>query len=247
MSVSCHYRYRAISQISLLFGLLCIASVSTAVVPIKANFILGMDVQGQRLNLYQDCEEGSVTCDNMLLVAPDLQRLWHIKPYDKIIDKSPYSVKLYRAKTKHSLCKDGVTPCGFQGYSFEDEDFSGFIDPSNKEITIGSQWTVDGETFSYRENSIYLSLSSQAALIDSKYAASDQSLNKSYQVTRNEVRQLYGERMEADLKKEQIQWIKQRSKDCGADAQHQPRTQAEKVCFIQKNDSREQAWFLWID
>ncbi|MBE0406385.1 DUF1311 domain-containing protein [Psychrobacter sp. FME6] len=51
----------------------------------------------------------------------------------------------------------------------------------------------------------------------------------------------------ADLKKEQIQWIKQRSKDCGADATHQPRSQAEKACFIQQNDTREQAWFLWTD
>ncbi|MGO1474748.1 MAG: hypothetical protein ACTHWC_07670, partial [Psychrobacter sp.] len=51
----------------------------------------------------------------------------------------------------------------------------------------------------------------------------------------------------ADLKKEQIQWIKQRSKDCGADATHQPRSQAEKVYFIQQNDTRERAWFLWID
>ena len=247
MSVSCHYRYRAISQISLLFGLLSIASVSTAVVPIEANFVLGMDVQGQRLNLYQDCEEGHVTCDNMLLVAPDLGRLLQTKQLGERQNKSPYAVKLYPAKTKHSLCKDGVTPCGFQGYSFEDEDFSGFIDPSNKEITIGSQWTVDGETFSYQENPIYLPLSSQAALIDNKYAASDKALNKSYRITRHEVKRLYGEQMEADLKQEQIQWIKQRSKDCGANTQHQPRTQAEKVCFIQQNESRKQDYFLWID
>ncbi len=239
--------YQRLCRVSVFASLMLCASFSSAVTPIKANFILGMDIQGQRLNLYRDCEEGSVTCDNMLLVAPDLGRLLQTKQLGDRQNKLPYAVKLYPAKTKHSLCKDGVTPCRFQGYRFEDNDFNGFIDPSNKEITVGSQWTVDGETFSYRENSIYLSLSSQAALIDSKYAASDQSLNKSYQVTRNEVRQLYGERMEADLKKEQIQWIKQRSKDCGADAQHQPRTQAEKVCFIQKNDSREQAWFLWID
>ena len=61
------------------------------------------------------------------------------------------------------------------------------------------------------------------------------------------VRRLYGEEMAADLQQEQRQWIKQRSQDCGADVSHQPRTQAEKVCFIQQNDTREQAWFLWID
>jgi len=53
--------------------------------------------------------------------------------------------------------------------------------------------------------------------------------------------------MAADLKQEQIAWIKQRSKDCGANASNQPRTQAKKVCFIQRNNTREQAWFLWID
>lgn len=241
------YKLRLLKQTGVSIGLLLAASFSTAVVPVEANFELGMDVQGQRLNLYQGCEEGNVTCDDMLLVAPDLQRLWHIKPYDKRLDKSPYSVKLYPAKTKHSLCKDGVTPCGFQGYQFEGNGIKGFIDPIDKKIHAGNEWTLDGSSVTYKENLIYLPLTSQAALINSKYANSDKALNKSYKSTQNEVRRLYGKSVEADLKKEQIQWIKQRSKDCGADAKHQPRTQAEKVCFIQKNDSREQAWFLWID
>lgn len=241
------YKLRLLKQTGISVSLLLAASFSTAVVPVEANFELGMDVQGQRLNLYQGCEEGNVTCDDMLLVAPDLQRLWRINPYDKSIDKSPYSVKLYPAKTKHSLCKDGVTPCGFQGYQFEGNGIKGFIDPIDKKIYAGNEWTLDGSSVAYKENLTYLPLNSQAALINSKYADSDKALNKSYQVTRNEVRRLYGKSMEADLKKEQIQWIKQRSKDCGADAQHQPRTQAEKLCFIQKNDSREADYFLWID
>ncbi len=245
-------RFRLLKQASIGVSLSLAASFSTALVPvsiapIEANFVLGMEVQGKRLNLYEDCEEGSVTCDNMLLVAPDLQRLWHLKPYDKSIDKSPYSVKLYPAKTKHSLCKDGVTPCGFQGSQFEGNGIKGFIDPIDKKIYVGNELTLDGSSVTYKENSTYLPLTLQTALINIKYNASDKALNKSYQITRNEVRRLYGERMEADLKKEQIQWIKQRSKDCGANAQHQPRTQAEKVCFIQKNDSREKDYFLWID
>ena len=243
----CQYRFRSLKQAGVSISLLLVASFSAAVVPTEANFVLGMDVQGQRLNLYQGCEEGNVTCDDMLLVAPDLQRLWHIKSYDKNIDKSPYSVKLYPAKTKHTLCKDGVTPCGFQGYQFEGNGIKGFIDPIDKKIHAGNEWTLDGSSVTYKENSTYLLLVSQEAIIDSKYANSDKALNESYQVTRNEVRRLYGEHIEADLKKEQIQWIKQRSKDCGADAQHRPRTQAEKVCFIQKNDSREPDYFLWID
>lgn len=130
--------YQRLCRVSVFTSLMLCASLGTAVAPIKANFILGMDVQGQRLNLYRDCEEGSVTCDNMLLVAPDLGRLLQTKMLGKRQDESPYAVKLYPAKTKHSLCKDGITPYGFQGYSFEGEDFNGFIDPSNKEITIGS-------------------------------------------------------------------------------------------------------------
>jgi len=205
---------------------------------------MGMDIQGQRLNLYESCAEGSVTCNNMLLVAPDLVRLLQTTPEPS---KSPYAVKYYSAETKHSLCKDGVTPCRFQGYTFEGEDFDGFINTLNHEISIRSKWTVNTYSATYKENATYLPLASQAALVDQMYNTSDKVLNASYRVTRNEVSRLYGKEMAADLKQEQIAWIKQRSKDCGADTSHQPRTQAEKVCFIQQNDTREQAWFLWID
>ncbi|MGP9511905.1 lysozyme inhibitor LprI family protein [Psychrobacter sp. AOP5-GZ1-6] len=252
---------RSFTRMTVFASLMIVASFSSAVAPIEANFILGMDIQGQRLNLYRDCEEGSVTCDNMLLVAPDLGRLLQTKQVGKKLDNTPYlnntpySVKLYAAKTKHSVCKDGVTPCRFQGYVFEGKDFNGFIDPSNHEIYIGSNSTSDGHNFSYKENTTYLPLASQAGLIDGIYETSDQEINGSYHDIRQEVSRLYGEEMAADLKQEQKQkqkqkqkqWIKQRSKDCGANASHQPRTQAEKVCFIQQNNTREQAWFLWID
>lgn len=240
-------RYRLLSRIILFTSLMLGASFSSAVAPVKANFILGMDVQGQRLNLYRDCEEGSVTCDNMLLVAPDLGRLLQTKQLGKRHDKSPYAVKLYPAKTKHSLCKDGVTPCGFQGYIFKGEDFNGFIDQGSKELYIASNWTTDSATVSYKENATYLPLASQARLINNRYKTSDHDMNVNYRGIRDEVRRLYGEEMAADLKKEQIQWIKQRTNICGADVNHLPRTQAEKVCFIQQNNTRGQVWFLWID
>ena len=105
--------------------LMLMTSVSSAVAPVQANFTMGMDIQGQRLNLYERCAEGSVTCNNMLLVAPDLGRLLQTTPESS---KSPYAVKYYSAETKHSLCKDGVTPCRFQGYTFEGEDFDGVED-----------------------------------------------------------------------------------------------------------------------
>ncbi len=237
----------SLRRITLFSGLMLAASFSSAVAPLEATFILGMDIQGQRLNLYEGCTEGHVTCDDMLLVAPDLGQLLQTKLLNERLDKSPYAIKLYPAKTKHSLCKDGVTPCGFQGYTFKGEDFNGLIDPLNNELYITSNWTTDSDTFLYTENRTYLPLVSQAKLIDTMYKTSDQALNSSYTNTRQAVRRLYGKQMADDLKQEQLQWIKQRSKDCGADVKHQPRTQAEKVCFIQQNDTREQAWFLWID
>ena len=232
---------------SLFSSLMLAASVSSAVAPVEANFILGMDVQGQRLNLYHGCGEGSVTCDDMLLVAPDLGRLLQTEQLGKRHDKSPYAVKLYPAKTKHSLCKDGVTPCGFQGYIFKGGDFNGFIDPENKELYIASNWTTDSATVSYKENPAYLPLASQAERINKLYSASDKKLNNSYQVIHDEVKRLYGKSAATDLYKEQIAWIKQRTSICGADVNHLPRTQAEKVCFIQKNTERMEAYFLWID
>ena len=232
---------------SLFSSLMLAASVSSAVAPVEANFILGMDVQGQRLNLYHGCGEGSVTCDDMLLVAPDLGRLLQTEQLGKRHDKSPYAVKLYPAKTKHSLCKDGVTPCGFQGYIFKGGDFNGFIDPENKELYIASNWTTDSATFFYKENSIYLPLVSQAVLIDRLYKDSDKELNRNYLAVLGDIITIHGQASANDFKQDQLQWIIKRSKDCGANAKHLPRTQAEKVCFIQKNTERMEAYFLWID
>lgn len=232
---------------SLFSSLMLAASVSSAVAPVKANFILGMDVQGQRLNLYHGCGEGSVTCDDMLLVASNVGQLIAINEYGKRIGNSPDTIELYQAKTKHSLCKDGITPCGFQGYIFKGEDFNGFIDQGNKELYIASNWTTDNATLPYQENSTYLPLASQAEHINKLYSASDKKLNNSYRVIHNEVKRLYGKSAATDLYKEQIAWIKQRTSICGADVNHLPRTQAEKVCFIQKNSERMEAYFLWID
>ena len=128
--------YQWLWHASLFTSLMLAASVSSAVAPVEANFILGMDVQGQRLNLYHGCGEGRVTCDDMLLVAPDLERLLQTKQLGKRQITSPYAVRLYSAKTKHSLCNDGVTPCGFQGYRFKDDAVNGFIDQANNEIYI---------------------------------------------------------------------------------------------------------------
>ena len=239
--------YQRLYRASLFASLMLAASVSSAVTPVKANFILGMDVQGQRLNLYHGCGEGSVTCDDMLLVAPDLGRLLQTKQLGRKQSKSPYAVKLYSAKTKHSLCNDGVTPCGFQGYRFKDKDVNGFIEPANNEIYIENNRSKDGATFSYQENSTYLPLVSQAGLIDSLYQSSDKALNDNYLSVRRDIINNYGQTSANNFKENQLKWVINRSKDCGADAKHLPRTQAEKVCFIQKNTERMESYFLWID
>lgn len=51
-----------------------------------------------------NCAEGNVTCDNVTYVGTS--------------KKTGKSIIL-RGKTKHSMCADGVTPCGFQGYEFK--------------------------------------------------------------------------------------------------------------------------------
>jgi hypothetical protein len=49
------------------------------------------------------CEEGNVSCDDVL--------------YTGTSKRSGRSITL-RGKTLHSTCRDGVTPCAFQGYLF---------------------------------------------------------------------------------------------------------------------------------
>ena len=239
--------YQWLWHASLFTSLMLAASVSSAVAPVEANFILGMDVQGQRLNLYHGCGEGRVTCDDMLLVAPDLERLLQTKQLGKRQSTSPYAVRLYSAKTKYILCNDGVTPCSFQGYRFKSEDINGFIDQVNNKIYIESNRTKHSATFSYKENSTYLPLASQAGLIDRLYQNSDKALNDNYLSVRRDIIKNYGQTSANNFKEDQLKWVVNRSKDCGADAKHLPRTQAEKVCFIQKNTERMESYFLWID
>lgn len=133
-------------RLSMALSLLVLSSLSTAVAPLESNSVMGLDIQGQRLNLYDGCLEGYVSCDSMLLVAPDLARMTFAAPAEKGLNRVPYNIKLYHAKTMYSTCKDSVTPCSFQGYSFDGEDINGFINPTSHEITIHSNWTDDSRT-----------------------------------------------------------------------------------------------------
>ena len=244
--------YNLIRNSAVILFLSSTSTLSVAVTPIQANFIMGLDIQGQRLNLYNGCAEGNVTCDDMLLVAPDLARMAFVAPTKKDLNRLPYAIKLYPAKTEHSTCADGITPCRFQGYSFDGKDITGFINPNNNEITIYNNRKTNtrktnSRTFSYQDNTTYLPLMSQAGLINTLYADSDKALNNHYNSAHKEVTRLYGKKIANDLKKDQVNWVIKRSKECGANDRHLPRTQSEKVCFIQKNEARSQEYFLWID
>ena len=223
------------------------AASSSAVAPIKSNLIMGMDIQGQRLNLYYGCEEGYVSCDDMALVATDLAGWGFTADKDKQSPVTPFTVKIYPAKTKHSLCKDGVTPCGFQGYVFSDNRISGFIDLGDNTVSLSDAKLKRMSELNFQESTDYLPLTGNAGLIDRKYAQSDKLLNDTYNAIKSEVAQWHGYDTVAELKTDQTQWLIRRTKNCGADSHHRPRTQAEKVCFIGQNEARMAEYFLWID
>ncbi|WP_260258603.1 hypothetical protein [Vibrio intestinalis] len=58
------------------------------------------------------CEEGEVTCENVL--------------YSGESKISGNKIELV-GKTVHSICADGVTPCMFRGYSFKNGDVNYFV------------------------------------------------------------------------------------------------------------------------
>lgn len=242
-----NYHNQPVFRTLVALGLWSLSCASMAVTPVESNYLLGLDVQGQRLNLYHGCAEGSVTCDDIILVAQDLTG-WAFR--DRTPSKRlprPLPVVSYSAQTHHSTCKDGKSPCRFQGYGFFNEQIDGFIDPSANILYLTNKLTQQKVELTYKEQPVYLPLTSQASLVDSIYQSSDKEINDSYQSTRREIAKLYGYESASELKKDQIQWILQRSKYCGADTHHQPRSQAEKVCFIQQNINRLDDYFLWID
>lgn len=238
---------RLITRPSVALAVLMAAASSSAVAPIESNLIMAMEVQGQRLNLYSGCAEGNVTCDQMALVATDLAAWGFTADKDKKSPASPFAVKIYPAKTKHSLCKDGETPCHFQGYVFGDDRISGFIDVAHNLVTLNDLKLNKMSELSFKTSTDYLPLTGNARLVDRKYTQSDKALNDSYNAIKSEVAQWYGYEPVAELKTDQIQWLIRRTKNCGADRHHRPRTQAEKVCFIAQNETRMAEYYLWID
>lgn len=226
------------------------AASSVAVTP-SDDYVSGMTIQGQRLNLYSDCEEGAVSCDKMRLLAPDLRQWAFIPPQKRKRAAEPYPVLTYPAKTRQRLCTDQVTPCQFLGYSFVGEDIEGIIDPIAQKITLidtsAKANSAKPLTLPYQPARHYWPLTGNAAHIDQAYTASDIQLNDSYQATKKELAQLYGYESARELKRDQSDWIIRRSNVCGADPQHRPRTQSEKICFMAQNEARTKNYYLWID
>ena len=62
-----------------------------------------LDTPGYRITITQNCEEGNVSCDDV--------------SYTGTSKKSGKAITL-RGQTMHARCRDGVTPCAFQGYVF---------------------------------------------------------------------------------------------------------------------------------
>jgi len=64
------------------------------------------------INIEVNCEEGEVSCSDVIYIGTSHQ--------------SGKQISLI-GKTQHSLCADGVTPCSFQGYSFDNQSVNYFV------------------------------------------------------------------------------------------------------------------------
>jgi len=81
----------------------CAALLLTAAAHAHAQAQQRLDTPGYKVTITQNCEEGNVTCDDV--------------SYTGTSKKSGKAITL-RGQTMHSRCRDGVTPCAFQGYVF---------------------------------------------------------------------------------------------------------------------------------
>ncbi|MCK7458291.1 hypothetical protein [Idiomarina aminovorans] len=79
----------------LLLSAFAFCSVSAAATLTTENYIIEIE---------RHCKEGSVTCDNV--------------SYTGVSKMSGNSIEL-KGKTWHTHCADGVSPCRFLGYRFE--------------------------------------------------------------------------------------------------------------------------------
>lgn len=65
-----------------------------------------------KITIERNCEEGNVSCDDVTYIG--------------INKKTGASIKL-KGKTLHRTCSDGITPCQFLGYIFENNNTKYYI------------------------------------------------------------------------------------------------------------------------
>ncbi|EQM65966.1 hypothetical protein QYE80_27685 [Pseudomonas tohonis] len=88
-----------------------------------------LETPGYRIEIIDQCEEGTVGCDNML--------------YRGTSKKSGNTLEL-KGRQLMRLCADGVTPCHSLGYEFNNGDTRYFVgEDGHLSVTRGERTLVD--------------------------------------------------------------------------------------------------------
>ncbi|PZV16410.1 MAG: hypothetical protein DCF22_05315 [Leptolyngbya sp.] len=69
------------------------------------------------VKITRNCPEGNVVCNNVTYIGKNL--------------KTGQSIRLI-GKTLNSPCRDGVTPCRFLGYQFQNGDYRYFVEENGR-------------------------------------------------------------------------------------------------------------------
>ena len=102
---------------------LLVGALASLAIPVAA---IDAEAQGMyssktyEFSIERRCEEGRVSCDNVLLEARN--------------KKTSERLRIVGA-THHSRCADGISPCRFIGYIFEKDGLRIFIDYQNIVVT----------------------------------------------------------------------------------------------------------------
>jgi hypothetical protein len=89
-----------------------------------------------KISIVRNCEEGNVSCDDVTYIG--------------VNKKTGASIKL-KGKTYHKNCSDGVTPCRFLGYVFENGNTKYYIE-NNTLYVIQNGETILEEVGEWKNN-----------------------------------------------------------------------------------------------
>ncbi|AOW15472.1 hypothetical protein LPB72_17160 [Hydrogenophaga crassostreae] len=88
-----------------------------------------LETPGFTVHIEVTCAEGEVTCDRVFYRAES---------------RRTKQVLTLRGSTRHSLCADGITPCRFLGYTFENGAVTCFVsDAGELLVREGTQVLVE--------------------------------------------------------------------------------------------------------